>query len=183
MSLTETRTISDRLTLTLDGLCRAVAARIAGGMLAAAVIVLIWRRVRRVEGRILGLLRRFRAGRLWVVSGPRAGRSGVRRSVGVGRLPRGFGWLLPLVPSEAACFAGQLQAVLAEPEMVALLAASPQAGRVLAPLCRMLGIEMVPVVAVAEAGSEGSKRFFFEKKNQKTFIRLSPPSIQPRPSG
>ncbi len=46
-----------------------------------------------------------------------------------------------MVPCEAACFAGQLRTVLAEPEMVALLEASPQARRALAPLCRMLGIE------------------------------------------
>jgi hypothetical protein len=47
---------------------------------------------------------------------------------------------------------------LAEPEIVALLQAAPQARRVLAPLCRMLGIEMprlAPGVALVEgAGSD-----------------------------
>jgi len=56
-------------------------------------------------------------------------------------LPRRFGWLLPLVPCEAANRASQLRHLLGEPEMQALLGASPQARRVLAPLCRMLGIE------------------------------------------
>ena len=65
-------------------------------------------------------------------------REGVGRPVG---LPLRFGWLLQLVPYEAANFASQLRAVLAEPEMVALLAASPQAERALRPLCRMLRIE------------------------------------------
>ena len=48
---------------------------------------------------------------------------------------------MPLVPGEAACFAGQIRGLLAEPEMAGLIAASPQARRVLGPLCRMLGIE------------------------------------------
>jgi hypothetical protein len=96
--------------------------------------------VRRVEWQVLGLLARFRAGRLWVLTAPRMGGGG-RRGGGSSGLPRGFGWLLPLVPQEAACFAGQMRGVLAEPEMVALLAAAPQARRVLRPLCRMLGIE------------------------------------------
>ena len=36
----------------------------------------------------------------------------------------------------------QLRALLAEPEMVALLAASPRAVRTLKPLCRMLGVDL-----------------------------------------
>jgi hypothetical protein len=49
--------------------------------------------------------------------------------------------LLGQVPYEAACFAGQLRTVLAEPEMMALLDASPPARRVQRPLRRVLGIE------------------------------------------
>jgi hypothetical protein len=69
-------------------------------------------------------------------------------------LPRRFGWLCPLVPGEAACFAGQMRVLLAEPEMQTLLAACPQAVRVLRPLCVMLGIERmdhVPGFAAAVA--------------------------------
>jgi len=47
-----------------------------------------------------------------------------------------------MVPYTAAGFAGQLRLTLAEPEMVALLAASPKARRALATLCRMLMIEL-----------------------------------------
>jgi hypothetical protein len=42
---------------------------------------------------------------------------------------------------EAAGFGCQVRAILETPEMVALLTASPQAVRVLTPLCRMLAIE------------------------------------------
>ena len=83
-----------------------------------------------------------------------SGRAG--RTAGA-RLPVGFGWLLALVPQEAAGFAGQVRTLLAEPEMVALLAASPQARRVLKPLCRMLGVEaslLEPAAVVrCEAGA------------------------------
>jgi hypothetical protein len=136
---------SDRFVMALAGLCAAVAARIRGGAMSGVMILLVCRRVRRIEGRILRLLARFRAGELpgkRVASGGR--HSGVIRARPVSpevRLPRGFGWLLPLVPCEAANFSSQLRLALAEPEMAGLLAASPGARRVLRPLCRMLAIE------------------------------------------
>jgi hypothetical protein len=134
-------TLTDRFSQTLDGLARAVAARIKGGALSAVMILMIWKRVRRTERLVQGLLTRFRAGRLRVVSGTRVGGRAGRGAGGAVSLPRRFGWLLPLVPGEAACFASQMRGTLAEPEMVALLGASPRARLVLAPLCRMLGIE------------------------------------------
>ena len=141
MSFGTSLTVAERLALSLDGLARSVAGRVVTRLMSAAMILLVWRRVKRVEQRICWMLERFRAGTLRVSVGGRSGGGG-RRAAPVGRrLPLGFGWLLPLVPSEAACFAGQIREVLAEPEMVALIAAAPQARRVLRPLCRMLGIE------------------------------------------
>jgi hypothetical protein len=57
------------------------------------------------------------------------------------RLPRSFGWLVRL-GSEAACYRSQLQYLLSDPEIAALLAAAPQVGRVLRPLCHMLGLRV-----------------------------------------
>ncbi len=151
MSATETLSVADRMALTLDGLGQAVAARILGGAMQAVMILLVWRRLRRIEGQIRGLLARFRAGRLWVRRVSPGGVRGAHGGSGPALLPRGFGWLLALVPQEAACFAGQMRGVLAEPEMVALLAAAPQARRVLAPLCRMLGIETAVLVSAEVA--------------------------------
>ena len=69
------------------------------------------------------------------------------------RLPSGRGWLVRALGWEAAGFGSQLQALLAEPELQALLIAVPAAGRILRPLCRMLGVEpmgaVAPVVAAA----------------------------------
>ena len=136
-----------------------MAARFAGGKMAVELIRLVWTRVRRAEGEIQRLLALFQAGRLQVRTGVICGRTGGR--TGGGRagassgMPRGVAWLLPMVPSEAACYAGQMSCLLAEPEMVALLVASPQARRVLAPLCRMLGIEaalLTPPGAVRAPG-------------------------------
>ena len=158
MNISLPLTLAARLALILDGLARAVAARSARGpswlgaheALADALIILIWERVKRTERRVLGLLARFQAGRLRVAAeGPQVTRSGAGGGRVEGRpggrapvcVPRHFGWVLALVPCQAAGFAAQLRLALAEPEMVALLRASAQARRVLAPLCRMIGIE------------------------------------------
>lgn len=144
--------------MTLGGLCRAVAARGVGGILAGPLIFLIWGRLRRIERQFLALVRRLQSGGLRRrVVGRRLGATVVRK-VGGRVLPRRFGWLLDLVPHEAACFAGQLRAVLDEPEMVALLAASPEAGRILAPLCRMLGVEAGVLAPVAVRVAAVAKR-------------------------
>ena len=60
------------------------------------------------------------------------------------RLPRGRGWLVRALGWEAAGYGSQLQALLAEPEIVALLAELPAVGRVLRPLGQMLGVTVGP---------------------------------------
>ena len=74
---------------------------------------------------------------------PRHGGDRPRSSEPRERLPRGFGWLVRLVP-EAACSGAQLQHLLSEPGMAELLAGTPGAKRVLRPLCRMLAVEPSP---------------------------------------
>ena len=171
MNSFETLTVADRFSLTLDGLCRAVAARIAPGMagwaMQAAMIVLVWGKIRRIEGKVQRLLARFRAGRLWVRTAPLVSRSSGGGTVKLPRrptakLPRRFGWLLAMVPYEAANFSSQLRHLLGDPEMVAFLKASAKARRVLAPLCRMLAIEaqvlevLAPAAVVSVTAPPGS---------------------------
>jgi hypothetical protein len=55
-------------------------------------------------------------------------------------LPTQCGWLLADLRHEAAYFHHRLDALLAEPETAAILAACPQAARILRPICRMLGL-------------------------------------------
>ena len=156
---------SDRFALTTSALCRAVAACLGRGLMTPAMIVLVWTRVRRAEGLFLALVERVRSGRFrggWTRAGGAAGGTacgGVRVPAGLerGRLPLGFGWLMGVMPYEAAGYAGQLRTVLAEPEVVALLRDVMQARRILGPVCRMLGVQipgvMPRVVAVDDVVS------------------------------
>jgi len=92
------------------------------------------------------LMARFQAGTLV----RRACRADAAAGAPVERTPRGravwawpgrFGWLVRLASYHAAGYGSQLRAVLGQPEMIALLRAAPQAGRILRPVCRMLAVE------------------------------------------
>ncbi len=156
----------DRFCVLIGNLARVLWARHAGGVMAYAMMMAIYSRVARAGQVIRMLAAALEAGTLRVRRSPAPG--GTRRAPAVApkmpevRLPRGFGWLLPLVPCDAACFGNHLRLLLEEPEMQALLAASPRAVRTLKPLCRMLGVEMpktpvavAPVLSdVPEVGAE-----------------------------
>eukprot|EP01037_Dinobryon_pediforme_P008873 gene8873-8962_t len=123
------------------------------GFIQAAMAVLVMQRIHRVRRLLVALEARFLAGlvRRRAVRAVTADvgvevRERAPRAKAPELLPRRFAWLLPLVPGEAACFAGHLRVVLAEPDMQALLAGCPQAVRVLGPLCVMLGIERAAYV-------------------------------------
>lgn len=135
--------LSNRMALILQDLCRAVAARGAGNRALAPLMVLLWSRLRRMAARFDALVAHVRAGRLPAAS--RARRAATRAAAvpPPQRLPRGFAWLVRLMP-EAAGYGSQLQHLLADPDMPALLAAEPRLGRILRPLCRMLAIDCVP---------------------------------------
>jgi hypothetical protein len=137
-----------------QALCRALGHAMGIGLVQVVMGLVIYRRIQRVRERLVALEARFlaglvRSGRAAVVErAAPAGDAGVPRATQTSGvwLPRRFGWLCGLVPGEAASYAGQLRVVLAEPEMVALLAACPQAVRIVRPLCWMLGIERADYV-------------------------------------
>ncbi|MDD2877531.1 MAG: hypothetical protein PHT60_10395 [Acidiphilium sp.] len=56
-------------------------------------------------------------------------------------LPRRFGWITQPIP-ESNGYAQHLRELLCEPEMEALIASDPRIGRILRPLCHMLGIDL-----------------------------------------
>ena len=142
VKLTSPSSATDRFALLIEALCASVAASHARG-LAGPVIVLIWGRLRRMAARFAAATAipaaPGRASRP-VPSRPAPSRP---RAECRPRLPGGFGWLIRLSPA-AACHGGQLQRLLADPEMAALLATPPRMGRLLRPLCRMLAIEPPP---------------------------------------
>ena len=104
--------------------------------------LLIYRRIGEAAGRIERMLIRFRAGRLRRMTQRTAAQGRCGPAAGRGpALPRRFGWLVRAGGHRAAAYRSQLELVLQSPDMVELLAAAPQAGRVLRPLCRALALE------------------------------------------
>jgi hypothetical protein len=136
--------------LNLAAVIRALRASVGGwgllGWLDAALVLLLYRRLGQIGRDMEGLAARFAAGTL-----RRRPPEGVTRAAVVERRvrraatariwPGGFGWLVKAASWHAAGYGSQLRAVLQTPEMVALLEATPQAARVLTPLCRMLAVE------------------------------------------
>jgi hypothetical protein len=149
------------LALIIEGLSGVMGARSAKDRsvpTTAALIFLAWTRLRRLCGRFEALMAKVGAGRLVAPAARLRTQASPQRHRLPGlpqplsppqphKLPRGFGWLLRLVP-ETAAYRGQVEYLLAKPDMAALLAASPQARRILRPLCHMLMIEPVPALAI-----------------------------------
>ncbi len=95
-------------------------------------------RLQRVREEVLRLIDRFRAGEtLW--RGPRpsgaakarsaSARDTARRDRAWCQLPRRHGWLLPLMPYEAAYVSEQMETALRDPEMVGVMLATPRVAR------------------------------------------------------
>ncbi len=131
-----------RLRLISAGLAALVARRFLRMPHLVGLTILVWTRITRV-------VRRFER---MVVRPARVGaaraRRGHNRRAPSGRLPSGRGWLVRELGWEAAGYMAQLEALLADTAMRAVLTRLPGAGRVLRPLCRMLG---VPAAAIAPA--------------------------------
>ena len=130
----------------LTNLRAVIAARAARERGMEALLVSVWWRISRASRRLERLIARWRAGRLPRVRAVRAKRVAAEVVVAArvrARLPTGRAWLVVRV-LETAPFGTQLEHALSEPEWAAFLAAAPQAGRILRPLCRMLGVQVVP---------------------------------------
>jgi len=107
------------------------------------ILALAYHYLNRAAPRLERLIARWRAGKLT----PRQARRAPPKAEGQPlapkprpdkpRLPSRNGWLVRLVQPTAQLI-GQLQALVDSPEMKELLAAAPQAGRILRPLFRML---------------------------------------------
>ena len=131
--------------LSLSAVLRALRGEVGGWtvrrLLSEVLALLLYRRLGEICGKIERLVVRFQAGRLWQRA-PRAG-AGVRNAAKTGgRIwPGRFAWLVRVAGYQAAGYGCQLREILQQPEMVELLKATPQAARILRPVCRMLAIE------------------------------------------
>ncbi len=110
------------------------------------LLVLVWFRLRRTLARLDRLAARWQAGRLRPPR-PRGGAGTPAINPADAwrprRTPQGHAWLIRL-HQPLAQLAPRVEALLHDPDIAALCAAAPQAGRLLRPLCRMYGIEPPP---------------------------------------
>ena len=127
----------------------------------AALFILLVNRICRMANRFDALFAKWQAGTLPKPRPSRAGpsradpsRVGQSRTPGEPRarprLPGRRAWLLHVteqVRLAAAICGTQLQHQFATPDFAAFLQAAPQAGRILRPLCRMIGIDPPPECA------------------------------------
>ena len=138
--------LAQRLGLILAGLAAVVARRFLREPKFVGLIIPLWSWLGRSGRRFARAVSRPAV--VWTgtaVARTRAA-SGLMRV----RLPARRAWLVRALGWEAAGYGCQLEALLAEPEMQAVLARLPAAGRILRPLCRMLGMTVPALVARAK---------------------------------
>ena len=112
------------LTLIVAALKKAAAARAGRDHAVAPLVTLLWTRLARLTARFDALVARLTAGHPAAPCRPRTRSARKAPAAGL-RLPRSQAWLIRLLPGEAASYGCQLQALLADPQMAALLAAAP----------------------------------------------------------
>ena len=103
----------------------------------------------RTVQRMERLMARLAEGRLAVQPRRVAPHPGGPHPVGDARRPTGRGWLVRVLDHESRNRASQLQALLAEPAAVALLAEAPTSGRLIRPLLHLLTLGHNPPVRPA----------------------------------
>ena len=134
--------LARHLGVILAGLVDLIARRFLRDPACVALLVPLCLRLRRALGRFERAVTRPVVARGTMPVGMRMGaaRARVRQPAAPAvRLPGGHGWLVRVLGWEAAAYMCQLEALLATPGMDAL-AARPGVGRILRPVCRMLGV-------------------------------------------
>jgi len=140
----------------LESLQAAIAHRMVRDRIRAPLLLLLHAYISRTIERVATLHARWRAGTL---PRPRTGRippapptqpeppSHQAAPIPTrARLPATRAWIVHVVGFQAANFASQLAHLLTHPDLADFLAQAPQAGRLLRPICRMLGTEIPQVL-------------------------------------
>ncbi len=137
-----TTPLSENLARTVDLLREKVGQHAVKFRALAPLILLVWNRICRLRNRFTRMMLLWERGQL-PTARPRAKRATKPRpkpEPGL-RLPRGKMWLVKLVPFTAENI-GHIEGLLNDPDVKALVAAHPQAGRILRPWARMFGIAL-----------------------------------------
>ena len=141
--------LARRFAMIMAGLGALIARRFVKMPHLAGFTMLLWGRLNRAVRRLhraLTMSARKRSARA------RGDRSARLRAVA---LPSGRGWIVRELGWEAAGYLAQLEGLLAEIATRATLAELPAVGRVLRPICRMLGVaaEVTPKIVAAPAAA------------------------------
>jgi hypothetical protein len=140
-------TPSERFATLLQWLSKAVGEMSGGDRLSYLLIGLIIDRIRGIKQGFARIAARIRDGKYAPRRFARRRPPAVRRPRPPNPLPHTFGWLLNLVP-DAVAFRSQLESLLQNPEMAALLAtAQGSLRRPLRSLCWMLRVSPPPILA------------------------------------
>jgi hypothetical protein len=141
--LSPTTTLARRLRVIANAIGLMFTMRGVHGRVTAPLVIPVWKRILRLATRFETLVARVAAG---LPAAPvRVRAKAVRvaaRAAGASaaaQVPTGRGWLVGLM-RETEIYRAKVEELLADPEMAALLAAAPEAGRILRPFCRMLGV-------------------------------------------
>ncbi len=154
---TLSNTLASRFGWLFEGLCKVIGVEAHKRGMEAALAWAVWNRVRLLGERFMALAARAQAGRLRGSAARREVHPPPRPSPSRGEgegpadavaekpqavkpLPAEFGWVTTVLPRTAQ-FAGMLAWLLRDPETAALVEVAPEAGRILRPLCHLLGVE------------------------------------------
>ena len=113
--------------------------------LASETWILLTHRISRIAQRFRTLFARYQAGTLPAPRPSRAGAPSNRQpetSLPAPRFPGGRGWIGAHIQAAAPCTGTLDYLLLNTPQMQQFVQAAPQAGRLLRPLCRMLGLTL-----------------------------------------
>ena len=123
----------------LSGMRAALAPHVNHHTPRTPIFLTAWTRIGRAATRLTTLFTRWKNNTLPAPRAPSAPRKTPAPKKPY--FPAGQAWLAKRTDHHVRGHASQLQHLLARPDMAEFLTAVPQAGRILRPLCHMLGIE------------------------------------------
>ena len=146
------------------------------------VLRLAYDRIGRAATRFQALFTRWQTNTLLT---PRTSPAQSRQSTPKPYFPAGHAWLAGSTDHHVRGRASQLEHLIASPDMAEFLTAVPQAGRILRPLCHMLGINLpavllLPPTLAREGGQPRQPKPTREKPKLPPLLPLYP-QRRPRP--
>ena len=147
-----TQTLTERFAFAIELVLRGLSLSLPRRSEVAPLALATWNRLKRLVARFSALAAAVEAGRCAAAPciraperkpRPFAQQSEAPAQVAKLPWPQAYGWLLALAPElNTRIGRAQIETLIADPALRALLAQAPQAGRILRPLCHMLRIEL-----------------------------------------